>query len=106
MDKKSNISVERRGVFEEYARLHFFHPKAHGWRRSSSPLDLLAHTFFGFPFDYYYIILAIIAFFLTLIMFQEAGLYRPWRGVEFLRLVRRLCSTWIVVVSILVGWAS
>jgi putative colanic acid biosynthesis UDP-glucose lipid carrier transferase len=60
-------------------------------------------TFFGFSFDYYYIILAVIAFFLTLIMFQEAGLYRPWRGVEFLRLVRRLCSAWIVVVGLLVG---
>lgn len=101
MDKQSRISVERRGVFEEYARLLSIINKF----MDSCVVFLLliaTTTFFGFRFDYYYIILASTAFFLTLIVFQETGLYRPWRGVEFSRLVRRLCSAWFVVVTFLV----
>ena len=66
-------------------------------------LLIFTAAFFGFRFDYHYVILAITVFFLTLIVFQEAGLYRPWRGVESLRLVRRLCFAWVIVVVILVG---
>jgi putative colanic acid biosynthesis UDP-glucose lipid carrier transferase len=102
MNKQPSIAFRQRGTFEEYARLFSFVQKL---LDGGVVVILLfcSATFFGFPFDYNYIILAVIAFFLTLIMFQTAGLYRPWRGVEFLRLVRRLWSTWIVIVGLLVG---
>ena len=60
-------------------------------------------SFFGFRFDYYYVYLSVAAFLFTLIVFQVGELYRPWRGVDFLYLVRKLCSAWVVVVALLIG---
>ncbi len=102
MENKSGVSVERRGIFEEHASLISLIQKLVD---SCTVFILLfaTTTFFDFSFDNSYTILASTAFFLTLIVFQEAGLYRPWRGVEFSRLVRRLFSAWLVVVIILVS---
>ena len=102
MNKQSSITLQKRGIFEQYARFLVILQKL----MDGGVVVLLllcCTTFFGLPFDSSYIILAVTAFFFTLIIFQETGLYRPWRGVGFLRLVRRLCSAWIIVVGLLVG---
>ena len=102
MVKKSNISFKKRGLFEEYARLISILQKL---LDGSVVVLLLIFTasFFGFRFDYYYVSLSVAAFLFTLIVFQVGELYRPWRGVDFLYLVRRLCSAWVVVVALLIG---
>jgi putative colanic acid biosysnthesis UDP-glucose lipid carrier transferase len=102
MNQKSNISLKKRSVFDEYARLISILQKLMDGGLVVLLLFFTA-TFFGFRFEYPYVILAVTAFFITWIVFQEAGLYRPWRGVKSLRLVRRLCFSWVVVVAILVG---
>jgi putative colanic acid biosysnthesis UDP-glucose lipid carrier transferase len=102
MNKNSSISLKKRGVFDEYARLISILQKLMDGGIVVLLLIFTA-TFFGFRFDYHYVTLAVTTFFLTLMVFQGAGLYRPWRGVEFLRLVRRLCFAWIVVVGLVVG---
>jgi putative colanic acid biosynthesis UDP-glucose lipid carrier transferase len=58
---------------------------------------------YGVPFQKQYHLLSALAFILTLLVFRAAQLYRPWRGVDFLRLVRRVVVTWIIVISLLLA---
>jgi putative colanic acid biosynthesis UDP-glucose lipid carrier transferase len=57
--------------------------------------------FFGEPLRLRFQALGLATFFLTTVVFQAAGLHQPWRGVGLVRLVRRVCLAWIVVVAIL-----
>jgi putative colanic acid biosynthesis UDP-glucose lipid carrier transferase len=57
--------------------------------------------FYQVPFRRDYVILSAITLFLTALVFPNVNLYRPWRGVELMRLVRRVFLAWIVLVSLL-----
>ena len=52
--------------------------------------------------------LALVTFLLTIIVFRATQLYQPWRGANFIRLVRRVFLAWLVIVAILMllGYAS
>jgi putative colanic acid biosynthesis UDP-glucose lipid carrier transferase len=56
---------------------------------------------YGIPFNSLYYYFTGISFILTLAVFQLADLYRPWRGMEFTRLIRRVLLAWVIVVAIL-----
>ncbi len=53
-------------------------------------------------FSRYYMDAAVASFLLVLVVFSAAQLYRPWRGVYFFRLVRKVCLAWFMVIAILV----
>ncbi len=54
------------------------------------------------------LVLGIIAFVLTLFVFQGSQLYRPWRGANFMLLVRKVVLAWLIVTCLLlaVGFAT
>jgi putative colanic acid biosynthesis UDP-glucose lipid carrier transferase len=66
---------------------------------------LLAVLAFGYgvPFEKQYHLLAGLAFILTLLIFRAAQLYRPWRGVDFLRLGQRVLMAWGIVTGLLLA---
>ncbi|MGO9620553.1 MAG: undecaprenyl-phosphate glucose phosphotransferase [Desulfobaccales bacterium] len=55
----------------------------------------------GEPFRIRYQLLALATFLLTVLVFQAALLYQPWRGADLMRLVRRVILNWILVIAIL-----
>jgi putative colanic acid biosysnthesis UDP-glucose lipid carrier transferase len=57
--------------------------------------------FFDERFHNYFKILGAVTFLLTVMVFQAANLYRPWRGADLFRLVRRVFLSWVLVVGIL-----
>jgi putative colanic acid biosynthesis UDP-glucose lipid carrier transferase len=63
---------------------------------------------YGVPFQKPYQLLSALAFVLTLLVFRAALLYRPWRGVDFIRLARRVVVAWVIVTGVLlaVGFAT
>jgi len=58
---------------------------------------------YGVPFQKQYHVLASVAFLLTLLVFRASQLYRPWRGVDFIRLGRRVAVAWVIVVGLLLA---
>ncbi len=58
---------------------------------------------YGVPFQKEYHLLSALAFILTLLVFPAARLYRPWRGVDFLRLGRRVLLAWGIVTGLLLA---
>jgi len=58
---------------------------------------------YGIPFEKQYHLLAGLAFILTLLIFRAAQLYRPWRGVDFLRLGQRVLLAWGIVTGLLLA---
>jgi putative colanic acid biosynthesis UDP-glucose lipid carrier transferase len=66
---------------------------------------LLAVLAFGYsvPFEKQYHLLSALAFILTLLIFHAAQLYRPWRGVDFLRLGQRVLLAWGIVTGLLLA---
>ena len=65
-------------------------------------LAILA-SLYGVPFQKPYQFLSALAFVLTLLVFRTAQLYRPWRGVDFMRLGRRVSLAWVVVTFLLLA---
>ena len=63
---------------------------------------------FGEPIARKFQILAVVTFVLTIMVFQAAQLYQPWRGADLMRLVRKVFLAWIMVVAILtmLGFAT
>jgi len=63
---------------------------------------------YGVPFQKPYQLLSTLAFVLTLLVFRAAQLYRPWRGVDFMRLGQRVVVAWVIVTGLLLalGFAS
>jgi putative colanic acid biosynthesis UDP-glucose lipid carrier transferase len=55
----------------------------------------------GEPFRIRYQLLSLATFLLTVLVFQAALLYQPWRGADLMRLVRRVILNWILVILIL-----
>jgi len=55
----------------------------------------------GEPFRIRYQLLGLATFLLTVVVFQAALLYQPWRGADLMRLVRRVILNWILVIAIL-----
>jgi putative colanic acid biosynthesis UDP-glucose lipid carrier transferase len=60
---------------------------------------------YGVPFENQYHLLAALAFILTLLVFRAAQLYRPWRGVDFIRLGQRVLVAWVIVLGLLLALA-
>jgi putative colanic acid biosynthesis UDP-glucose lipid carrier transferase len=60
---------------------------------------------YGIPFDKPYHVLSALSFVLTLMVFRTAQLYRPWRGVDFIRLGKRVVVAWVIVMSLLLALA-
>ncbi len=58
---------------------------------------------YGVPFEKQYPLLSALAFILTLLVFRAAQLYRPWRGVDFLRLGQRVLLAWGIVTGLLLA---
>jgi len=58
---------------------------------------------YNLPFENQYPVLGGISLILTVLVFHGAQLYRPWRGVGFMRLVRRVFSAWTMVLAILLA---
>lgn len=52
-------------------------------------------------FHYFFQVLAVVAFLVTSMVFHAAQLYRPWRGADLMRLVRKVVISWVLVISIL-----
>lgn len=55
------------------------------------------------PFANKYLVLSGISLILTVMVFQSVQLYRPWRGVGFIRLARRVYFAWALIASILLA---
>jgi putative colanic acid biosynthesis UDP-glucose lipid carrier transferase len=55
----------------------------------------------GESFRLIFQILGLVAFLLTIMVFRAIQLYQPYRGVNLMRLVRRVFLAWLVVVAIL-----
>ena len=58
---------------------------------------------YGVPFQKPYQLLSALAFVLTLLVFRAAQLYRPWRGVDFIRLGQRVVVAWVIVTGLLLA---
>ena len=56
---------------------------------------------YGVPFQTPYQVLSALAFILTLLVFRASQIYRPWRGVDFVRLGQRVTVAWIIVTGLL-----
>lgn len=57
--------------------------------------------FYGEPIALKFRLLGLVAFFLTVTVFQANNLHQPWRGADLMRLVRKVFLAWILVVAIL-----
>jgi putative colanic acid biosynthesis UDP-glucose lipid carrier transferase len=101
MIQKSSFSNKNRAIFDEYYRIISIIQKMLDGCVVVLLLFLLT-TIYGYDFDHYYQVLAVVAFLLTLVVFKAAEIYHPWRGVEFFYLVKRLCSAWVVLVALIV----
>ncbi len=55
----------------------------------------------GVPFHYYFRLLGLVVFPLTVMVFQAARLYQPWRGADLMLLVRKVFLSWVLVIAIL-----
>jgi putative colanic acid biosynthesis UDP-glucose lipid carrier transferase len=60
---------------------------------------------YGVPFQEKYQLLSALAFILTLLVFRASQLYRPWRGVDFIRLGQRVLVAWVIVLGLLLALA-
>jgi len=60
---------------------------------------------YGETFRFRWQMLALLTFFLTIMVFRAAQLYQPWRGANLMRLVRRVVLAWIVIIAILMTLA-
>ena len=58
---------------------------------------------YGVPFQIPYQLLSALAFVLTLLVFRASQLYRPWRGVDFIRLGHRVVVAWVIVTGLLLA---
>ncbi|MEJ2670835.1 MAG: undecaprenyl-phosphate glucose phosphotransferase [Deltaproteobacteria bacterium] len=56
---------------------------------------------YGETFRFRWQALGLITFLLTIVVFHAGQLYQPWRGANFMRLVRRVFLAWIVIAAIL-----
>ena len=90
----------RQGIFDEYrwiiSRLQ--------WLLDGFMVVLLLFLicwFYGESFRLIFQVLGLVTFLLTIMVFRAARLYQPWRGANFMRLVRRVFLNWLVIVAIL-----
>jgi len=101
------FNPRQQGIFDQYQWLI---------SRAQWILDGLVVTFLlillcwlhEVPFHYYFQILGGVTFGLTVVVFQAAQLYQPWRGANLLRLVRKVFLGWVLVIAILIflGYAT
>ena len=73
-----------RGIFTHYQWLVIFIQWILDGLTVVLLLALLALAY-GIPYEKQYHLLSALAFILTLLVFRASQLYRPWRGVDFLR---------------------
>lgn len=95
------LRVNGQGIFYQYRWLFSI---VHWLVDSFIVVSLLAITckFYAVPFLEEFLYLGIITFILTVMVFHGAKLYRPWRGVNLMRLVERIFLAWALVVVMLV----
>ena len=97
----------RQGIFDEYrwiiSRLQ--------WLLDGIVVVLMLFLIcwiYGESFRLIFQVLGLVTFLLTIMVFRAAQLYQPWRGANFMRLVRRVFLAWLVIVAILMmlGYVS
>ena len=97
----------RQGIFDEYrwiiSRLQ--------WLLDGVVVVLLLFLIcwvYGESFRLIFQALGLVTFLLTIMVFRATQLYQPWRGANFMRLVRRVFLAWLVIVAILMmlGYVS
>ena len=93
-------SIGREGIFDQYRRLISMIIRLLDGAVVMLMLGA-ACWFHEVPFNDHYIAAAAFSFLLVLTVFSAAQLYRPWRGVYLLRLVRKVCLAWVAVAAIL-----
>jgi putative colanic acid biosynthesis UDP-glucose lipid carrier transferase len=91
---------QRQGIFDEYrwiiSRLQ--------WLLDGIVVVLVLFLIcwlYGETFRLIFQVLGLVTFLLTIMVFRAARLYQPWRGANFMRLVRRVFLNWLVIVAIL-----
>jgi putative colanic acid biosynthesis UDP-glucose lipid carrier transferase len=91
---------EGRGIFNEYrwiiSRVQ--------WLLDGVVVALLLFLIcwaYGEPFKFRWQALGLVTFVLIIMVFRAAQLYQPWRGANFMRLMRRVFLAWIVIAAIL-----
>jgi putative colanic acid biosysnthesis UDP-glucose lipid carrier transferase len=94
------VDFNRKGIFNEYGWLIVKIQRLFDLLIIISLL-ILSTWVYNVPFKNHYYVLTGIIFFLVPLVFGGANLYRPWRGVTFLKLVQRVFLSWAVVISIL-----
>jgi putative colanic acid biosynthesis UDP-glucose lipid carrier transferase len=69
---------------------------------------LLLCWLYRIPLNQEFLLLGGVTFLLVWVIFQATQLYRPWRGVNPLRLIRRVVLSWVLVVILLLilGYAT
>jgi putative colanic acid biosynthesis UDP-glucose lipid carrier transferase len=94
------VFKQRQGIFDEYrwiiSRLQ--------WLLDGIVVVLMLFLIcwlYGESFRLIFQILGLATFLLTIMVFRAARLYQPWRGANFMRLVRRVFLNWLVIVAIL-----
>jgi putative colanic acid biosynthesis UDP-glucose lipid carrier transferase len=98
------MPFSRDGIFTHYQWLVIFIQ----WLLDGLMVVLLLAVLalaYGVPFGEQYQLLSALAFVLTLLVFRASQLYRPWRGVDFIRLGKRVLMAWIIVLGLLLALA-
>ncbi len=96
------IGVRRQGIFTQYRRLIY------GVQRLLDGfvvflLLVLLCWFHKVPFESAYFIAGVITFSASVVVFEGAQLYRPWRGANLVRLVRRVFIAWGLIAAFLLA---
>jgi putative colanic acid biosysnthesis UDP-glucose lipid carrier transferase len=97
----------RQGIFDEYrwilSRLQWILDGV-----VAVLMLILICWIYGESFRLIFQVLGLVTFLLTIIVFRATQLYQPWRGANFMRLVRRVFLAWLVILAILMmlGYAS
>lgn len=90
----------RKGIFNQYrwllARLQWMLDGC-----TVIALLLLSAWYWQVEVQDNHVFLGTITFLLVLLFFHSAKLYRPWRGRNFMGLVRQVCLAWLAIVCIL-----
>lgn len=96
------LRLSRQGIFTQYRRLISGVQRLLDGFVVFSLLVLLC-WFLEVPFESAYLIVGVTTFLLTMAVFEGAQLYRPWRGANLVRLVRRVFIAWILIAAFLLA---
>ncbi len=94
------LGLSNEGIFNQYRRL------ISGLQRLLDGFLVISllvffSWFYDVPFQQEFIFLSTVTFLLTVLIFQTARLYRPWRAADLLRMARRVFLAWMFIISLL-----